>query len=70
MSEHKTIDVSGIRLESPACPTAADRALWDSSTPEMREALLGVELYDAEKSGPAQSETMEELIARVRAKKT
>ena len=70
MSEHKTIDVSGIRLESPACPTAADQALWDSLSPEMQEALTQFELDEAEKSGPAQSENMEELIARVRAKKT
>ena len=70
MSEHKTIDASGIRLESPACPTAADKALWDSSTPRMKNALIEYELYEAEKSGPAQSATMEELIARVRANKT
>lgn len=69
MSEHKTIDISGIRLESPAFPTAADRALWDSLSPEAQEALIRHELDDAEKSGPAQSETMEELIARVRDKK-
>ena len=70
MSEQKTIDVSGMRLESPAFPTPADQEKWNAFSPEMREALIKLELDEAEQSGPAQSETMEDLIARVRAKKT
>ena len=70
MSEQKTIDASGMRLQSPAIPTAEDQEKWDSLSPEMQEALIKLELDEAEQSGPAQSEKMEELIARVRGKKT
>lgn len=67
MSEQRTTDVSGIGLRSPAFPTAADRALWDSLSPEEQRAVISLELDEAEKSGPAESASTGELIARVRA---
>ena len=69
MSEQKTTDVSGARLKSPAFPTAADRALWDSLSPEEQRAVIALELEEAEKSGPAESASMDDLIARVRSQK-
>ena len=67
MSGQETKEVSGARLESPAWPTAADRALWDSLSPEEQRALIALELEEAEKSEPAESASMDDLIARVRA---
>ena len=70
MSEQKPIDVSDVQLESPTFPTAEDQAIWDSLSPAEQHALISRELDAAEKSGPAQTSSMKDMIARVRGKKT
>ena len=58
-----------VELESTVFPTVGDVRLWARLSPERRRALIARELDEAEKSGVAKSATMDELIARVRAKK-
>ena len=69
MGEQKTTDISQIRFSSTVYPSADDIALWESLSPEAQAALIKRDLDEAEQSGEALSATMEELIARVRAKK-
>ncbi len=69
MGEQKTTDISRIRFSSTVYPSAEDIKLWESLSPEAQAALIKRDLDEAERSGKAQSATMEELIARVRAKK-
>lgn len=70
MSTTKTLDVSHIRFTSTVFPTEADMKLWDSLSPEEQRAVVQRDLDEAEASGVAPHETVEELLARVRAKPT
>lgn len=69
MGEQKTTDISQIRFSSTVYPSDEDIKLWESLSPEAQAALIKRDLDEAERSGKAQSATMEELIVRVRAKK-
>ena len=67
MSDTKTIDVSHIRFSSTVFPTDEDMRLWDSLSPEEQRAVIERDLDEAERSGIAKPESMDQVIARVRA---
>ena len=66
MGETKTIDTSRIRFTSTAFPTDEDMRLWDSLSAEEHRAAVSRDLDEAEASGIAVSETVEQIIKRVR----
>ena len=66
MSETKTIDVSHIRFTSTVFPTEEDMRLWDSLSAEERRAVVRRDLDEAEASGVAEPETIEQAQKGVR----
>lgn len=68
MKDTKTVDVSDIKFASTAFPTDEDMKLWDSLTPEQREAVIIEAEEKGFRSGIAPDESVEERLARVRAK--
>lgn len=58
-----------MKFQSTVFPTAEDIKLWDSLSPEQQRAIIARDLGEAEKSGVAEDVSMDELIARVRARK-
>ena len=64
----KASEVTESDFDSLAFPSPEDKKLWDSLNPEQQRALIARSLDDAEKSGPAEAGSMDDLIARVRAK--
>ena len=67
MNETKMIDISHIRFTSTVFPTDEDMRLWDSLSAEERRAVVRRDLDEAEASGIAEPETIEQVIERVRA---
>ena len=67
MSETKTVDISHIRFTSTVFPTEEDMRLWDSLSAEERRAVVRRDLDEAEASGIAEPESVEQIIERVRA---
>ena len=67
MNETKMIDISHIRFTSTVFPTDEDMKLWDSLSAEERRAVVRRDLDEAEASGIAEPETIEQVIERVRA---
>ena len=58
-----------MKFQSTVFPTAKDIKLWESLSPEQRRAIIARELDEAEKSGVAEDVSIDDLIARVRARK-
>ena len=58
-----------MKFQSTVFPTAEDIKLWESLSPELQHAIITRELDKAEESGEAESVSMDDLIARVRARK-
>ena len=67
MNEIKTIDVAHIQFTSTVFPTDEDMKLWDSLSAEEQRAVVQRDLDQAEASGIAQAETMDQVMERVRA---
>ena len=67
MNETKMIDISHIRFTSTVFPTDEDMKLWDSLSAEEQRAVVRRDLDEAEASGKAEPETIEQVIERVRA---
>ena len=67
MNETKMIDISHIRFTSTVFPTEEDMRLWDSLSAEERRAVVRRDLDEAEASGVAEPESIEQIIERVRA---
>ncbi len=61
------IDVSNVHFSSTVFPTDEDMKLWNSLSPEEQRAIVKRDLDDAEASGTAVPESMEQMIQRVRA---
>lgn len=68
MSQKKNIDVSHVRFNSTVFPTDEDMKLWNSLSPEEQRAVIERDEEAAFQSGIAKKETLEERLARVRAK--
>ena len=66
MNETKTIDISNVKFASTVFPTEEDMRLWDSLSAEQQRAVVRRDLDEAEASGTAEAETMEQIIERVR----
>ena len=58
-----------MKFQSTVFPTAEDIKLWESLSPEQQRAIIARELDEAEKSGVAEDVSIDDLIARVRARK-
>ncbi len=58
-----------MQFQSTVFPTAEDIKLWERLSPEQQRAIITRELDEAEESGVAESVSMDDLIARVRARK-
>ena len=58
-----------MKFQSTVFPTAEDIKLWESLNPEQQRAIIARELDEAEKSGVAEDVSMDDLMARVRARK-
>jgi hypothetical protein len=69
MSDTKDVDISGIRFSSTAFPTAEDRALWESLTPEQRLAILERDEEEGFRSGVAEPLSAREVLAKVLAER-
>ena len=69
MGNQKMTNLPEIQFESTVYPTANDIKLWKSLSPELQRAIIARELDEAEKSGEAESASMDDLIERVRARK-
>ena len=67
MGATKTVDVSHIRFTSTVFPTEADIELWESLSPEEQRAVVARDLDEAEAGGIAKPESIDQVIARVRA---
>jgi len=67
MSTVKTIGSSDSRLSSTVFPTDEDMKLWNSFTPEERQAFIIEAEENGFQSGVAPAESVEERLARVRA---
>ncbi len=68
MQETKT-DISKVQFTSTVFPTDEDMELWNSLSPEEQRAVIERDLDEAEASGIAVSESMEQMMQRVRAGK-
>lgn len=66
MAEIKTIEISHIRFSSTVFPTAEDMKLWDSLSAEEQRAVVQRDLDEGEASGIAETESVEEIMLRVR----
>ncbi len=66
MQDTKT-DVSNVQFSSTVFPTDEDMKLWNSLSPEEQRAVVERDLDDAEASGTAAPESMEQMMQRVRA---
>ena len=66
MGETRTINTSRVRFTSTAFPTDEDMRLWNSLSAEEQRAVVSHDLDEAEASGIAMSETVEQIIKRVR----
>lgn len=58
-----------MKFQSTVFPTAEDIKLWESLSPEQQRAIITRELDEAGKSGVAEDASMDDLMARVRARK-
>ena len=58
-----------MKFQSTVFPAAEDIKLWESLSPEQQRAIIARELDEAEKSGVAADVSMDDLMARVRARK-
>ena len=67
MSKEKTTSLP--EFESTVYPTTSDIKLWESLSPELQRAIITRELEEAEESGVAEDVSMDDLMARVRARK-
>ncbi len=69
MGETKTIDVSEIRFSSTVYPTEEDMKLWESLSPAEQQAIIKRDLDEAEASGIAAPETLDQVIERLRSER-
>lgn len=67
MGKEKTTSLP--EFESTVYPTTNDIKLWESLSPELQRAIITRELEEAEESGVAEDVSMDDLMARVRARK-
>jgi len=67
MSTTKTIGVSDPKISSTVFPTDEGMKLWNSLTPEERQAFIIEAEENGFQSGVAPAESVEERLARVRA---
>jgi hypothetical protein len=66
MSATKTEDISHIRFSSTVFPTAEDKVLWESLTPEQRLAVLRRDEQAGFESGATDHASMAEILAEAR----
>lgn len=66
MSATKTVDISHIRFSSTVFPTAGDKALWESLTPQQQLAILRRDEQAGFDSGVADQASMAEILAEAR----
>jgi hypothetical protein len=66
MNATKTIDISGVMFASAVFPTAEDKALWQSLTPEQRLAIVRRDEQAGFDSGVADQASMAEILAEAR----
>jgi len=67
MTDVKIIDVADIRFTSTVFPTNEDKALWAQLSDEQRHALIAQSEQAGFDSGVAESTSLHEILAEVRA---
>jgi hypothetical protein len=66
MAEAKTVNISQIKFSSTAFPTAEDRALWESLTPEQQLEVLRRDEREGYDSGTADHASLADILAEAR----